>query len=402
MFTDQVSMDLLLNGQAEGEIGEMMGGQRFDPGLLRPYFAERGKYAGKKCVTINTGKSEPRKKDGDFIRNADGTTQMFPIMKQVLVQDLVSNGINSPVLNATALRKDEWLQLDRVVLRSARQRLRAWDDLRRANSFGGFNAMSKMVLEHETMSDPGEALVDMDGLSESRSDSPRFQLEGLPLPITHSGFWFSQRKLSVSRNTGTPLDTTMGESAGRRVAETIEKTTIGVQTGVTYGVAADYGRAPTVFGYTNFPDRSTKTDMTAPDGTNGPTVLTDWLALRDGLYDDRFYGPYMVYTSTDYDQYLDNLFSTTEPSAGTLRSRLMQIDGIQGIRRLDFLTDTFTVVMVQMTSDVARAINGMPITTVQWESKGGMQLNFKVMAIQVPQLRADYNSRSGIAHGTTS
>ena len=194
----------------------------------------------------------------------------------------------------------------------------------------------------------------------------------------------------------------MGEASGRRVAETIEKTTIGIQTGVTYGTAADYGRAPTVFGYTNFPDRSTKTDMTAPTGANGPTILTDWLALRDGLYDDNFYGPYMAYTSADYDEFLDNLFSTTEPSAGTLRSRLLEIDGIQGIRRLDYLTDTFTVILVQMTSDVARAIDGMPITTVQWESQGGMRLNFKVMAIQVPQLRADYSSQSGIAHGTTS
>jgi len=58
--------------------------------------------------------------------------------------------------------------------------------------------------------------------------------------------------------------------------------------------------------------------------------------------------------------------------------------------------------MVQMTSDVARAINGMPITTVQWESAGGMRLNFKVMAIQVPQIRSDYDGNSGICHATTS
>ena len=110
----------------------------------------------------------------------------------------------------------------------------------------------------------------------------------------------------------------------------------------------------------------------------------------------------MAYVSSDYDEFLDNLFSTAEPSAGTLRSRLQQVDGISGIRRLDYLTDTFTVLLVQMTSDVARAVNGLPLTTVQWESKGGMQLNFKVMAIQVPQLRADYNSNTGIAHGTTA
>ena len=60
------------------------------------------------------------------------------------------------------------------------------------------------------------------------------------------------------------------------------------------------------------------------------------------------------------------------------------------------------MIMVQMTPDVARAVNGMDITTVQWESVGGMRLNFKVMAIQVPQLRADYDGRCGIVHATTA
>jgi hypothetical protein len=72
------------------------------------------------------------------------------------------------------------------------------------------------------------------------------------------------------------------------------------------------------------------------------------------------------------------------------------------VRRLDFLTSTYTMIMVQMTPDVARAINGMDLTTVQWEEKGGMQLQFKVMCIQVPQLRYDYNGNSGIMHGTTA
>ena len=367
MFVD-ASVDFLTNGQGGGALGDVLRDTRFDPGMLRPYIDRKGN----KCVTLNTGRTEIRKgDDGKIVMNADGTAQEFPVYAKRLVSDLIADGVNSPVFNATSLRKDEWLQLDNVVLRAARQRLRAWAD-------------------------------DMDGLASGRTDNPLFQLEGLPLPITHSDFWFSSRRLAVSRNSGTPLDSSMGEASGRRVAETIEQTTIGTVTGATYGVAADYGRAPTVFGYTNFPDRNTKTNCTAPDGTNGSTVLGDWLALRDLLYDAKHYGPYMVYTSTDWDQYLDNLFSTTEPSAGTLRSRLLQIDGISGIRRLDFLTSTFTVLFVQMTPDVARAVNGMDITTVQWESVGGMRINFKVMAINVPQLRADYSGNCGIAHGTTS
>jgi hypothetical protein len=89
----------------------------------------------------------------------------------------------------------------------------------------------------------------------------------------------------------------------------------------------------------------------------------------------------------------------------TLRERLMKVGDITDVRRLDFLpasTNPFTMVMVQMTPDVAQAINGMDITTVQWESVGGMRLNFKVMAIQVARLRSDFNGRCGICEGTTS
>ena len=62
----------------------------------------------------------------------------------------------------------------------------------------------------------------------------------------------------------------------------------------------------------------------------------------------------------------------------------------------------FTMLFVQMTPDVARAVNGMDITTVQWEDHGGFRQNFKVMAMLVPQIRADFNGNTGIVHATTS
>ena len=384
-------VDYILGNQAHGLVAEQLASCRFDPGLLRPYLDERGR----KCVTVNTGRSKYNPKSERY----------EPVYEKHLVSEMIANGIPIPVANATSLRKDEWLQLDKLVIKAARQRLKAWADLSAANTFGGFNAMSKLVLEHETMSDPGEAIVDMDGLSEGRNDAPKFQLEGLPLPITHSDFWFSSRRLAVSRNSGTPLDMTMGEAAGRRVAEMIEKTTIGVVTGVTYGVAASYGQTPSVYGYISHPQINTKADCTAPTGTNGTTILSEWLTMRDSLYTDNFYGPYMVYVDSAYDRYLDDEFKTN--SDKSLRQRLLEIDGVAGIRRLDYFTPTATtytssLVWVQMTADVARAINGMDITTVQWESVGGMRLNFKVMAIQVPQLRADFNGNMGVLYGHTA
>lgn len=426
MFTD-----FILNGQGHGEVGSVLnatahGDVRFDPGMLRPFIDDDGH----RVVTVNTGR-----------RVFSQETKRYEAEREdVRIADLMANGIYSPVFNATALRKEEWIELDRVVLRAARYRMRAWADLAAANSFGGFNGMSKMLLEHETMSDPGEAIVDMDALGEGRNDAPKFQLEGLPLPITHSDFWVSARKLAISRNSGTPVDTTMGEAAGRRVAEAIEKTTIGNQVGLTYGGSSTYvggyGRASSVYGYTNFTPRLTKTNLTVPLGTNPEATVADVLAMRQSLYNNKFFGPFMVYHSNDWDTFLDNDYARLGGSNAnmTLRDRLRKIEGIQDVRRLDFLfastvtTDTnsasykgpgqenltgggggsatgawpFTLLMVQMTPDVARAVNGMDITTVQWETKGGMQLNFKVMCIQVPQLRADIYGNCGILHATTA
>ena len=399
-------VDFVLDGRGHGKAGQILEGVRYDPGLLRPYFDGKGR----RCVTVNTGR----------LRDNPDTGKPEPVYEKVMIGDLLNKGIYSPVFNATSLRKEEWIELDRVVVRAARERLRAWSDLASASSFGGFNAMSRMTLEYEVMSDPGEAQVDMSGLTRGRNDMPLFKLRSTPLPITHMDFSFDSRRLAVSRNGGTPLDTTLAEAAGRRVAEMIEKTVIGVSggfsgfayggqtTGVTAHDTSGSLGASTVYGYTTFPHRSTKTDMTVPLGTNPDSTVADVLTMRNTLYGNKFYGPYMLYHSTDWDRFLDDDYVKGTAASGlaspgtTLRDRLRKIEGVQDVRRLDFFTSTFSMVMVEMTSQVARAINGMDITTVQWESEGGMQLNFKVMAIQVPQLRSDYNNATGILHGSTA
>ncbi len=66
-------------------------------------------------------------------------------------------------------------------------------------------------------------------------------------------------------------------------------------------------------------------------------------------------------------------------------------------------TGIFDFIMVQMTSDVVRMVIGLDITTLQWETLGGLKVNFKVMAILVPQLRSTVvniaNHLTGIVHG---
>lgn len=388
----------VFNGVASGPVAEGMDfgnrGVQFDAGFLRPYINNKGQ----RVVKINTGKMVYNNKVNEY----------FPERRPVLVSSLMERGIYSPVFNATTLRIREWIDLDTKLQLAMRQRLRAWADLAAANSYGGINGMAKMTHEYEAQSDPGEAVVDMDGLTDGRTATPLYKLRGLPLPITHSDFWYSERRLAVSRNSNSPLDTTMAEAAGRRVAELIEQTLIGSVTGITFGTeSAGYGthdNTSAVYGYTNHPQRLTKTNMTAPTGSNPEVSVANVLTMRNTMYDNKFYGPYMIYHSTDWDQYLDNDYARLggNNASMTLRDRLRKIEGVMDVRRLDFLTSTFTMLMIQMTSDVAQAINGMEPTTVQWESSGGLRRNFKVMAIQVPLIRYDYNGVAAVMHGTTA
>lgn len=383
-------------------VNEMDAG-REDVGLDRPYFDKNGH----KCVTLPTGEIVQRKNAmGETICNEAGQPLDFQVKKSFRQSELRNRGIDREIWNATALRKDEWLSLDQRVIKVFRERLRAWSDLVSAN-VRNIDGMAQMNVEHETVSDSGSAQVDMYGLAQGQDDSPLFQLESTPLPITSSTFFIAERILKQSRKTSTPMDMLKGENAARKVAESIEQTLINGTDGITYGNAAAYGRTPTVWGYTNFPDRVQKTDMTAPTGSNGVTIFQDWLDLVEAMRvetdgtKNNFHGPFMAYVSSNYSRYLNDFLDSSDTAAGLLKTKLMEIDQIMDIRPLDYLTTDNTVVLVQMTSDVARAINGMSLNTVQWNPEPG-RFNFRVRGIQVPELFADYNGRCGIGVGTTS
>lgn len=379
----------------EGEFGSQVviprTGSRFDAGIHKPYFDPK---TGRAMVTVNTGRYKYNKKTG----------MEEPIKEEVFIRDLMDEGIWSPTFNAVSLEKLQWIKLDSLILAATRQRLRAWADLMAASPYGGFNGMQKTILEHQTTNDPGEAIVDMDGLSEGRSDERKFQLEGVPLPITHSSFRYNRRELEISRSSGIPLNVRDAEAAGRRVAEKLENTLIGITAGMDYGDSTDYSAAlgSKVYGYTNYPNRATAT-ITAPTGSNPEATVDDVLEMRDALYDNGFFGPFMLYHAKNWDRYMDNDYARLGGANAnmTLRDRLRRIEGISDVRRLDFLTTDNTLLLIEMTSNVAQAVNGMDLTTIQWETHGGMQIHFKVMCIQVPRIFSDINGNCGICHGTT-
>lgn len=357
-------MDYIFNGQAVGSVASTLIEHGGDPHALRPFIGNDGRH---------------------YISVWNEAKKKYVAM---------------PLTNATAtLRKDDWKLLDDVIVKVGRQRLKAVADLRSAGlTFSIPNGMGRTILETETQSDINGASVSMDGIRDNANDRPVFELTGLPLPIIHKDFSYTARQILTSRNGGSPLDTTTAELAARKVAEEAEKLLLGVST-----VADQYAYGGgTIYGYTDFPSRLTRT-ITAPtaSGWTGGTFLQDVLAMMTQARAAFHYGPYVLYVSSAWDQYLDDDFKTN--SDKTIRNRVKEVNDLTDIRTLDFLpTATFDLVLVQMTSDVVREVIGMDMTTVQWETQGGMLINFKVMAILVPQLRADQNSNTGIVHGTSS
>lgn len=352
--------DFFLNGRAFGGVAGKLMQADFNPGVLRPYFNSKGV----PCIDIF----------------ANGKLQSIPMQ------------------NAdTTLRYDEWKMIDDAVIRAARPRLKAVADLRAGGlTYNLTNGLSKTVLSTERMSDPGSAVVSMDGLREGPNDRPVFDIVNLPLPIIHSDFSISARQLSVSRNGNTPFDTTMSEACGRRVAEEAEKMLLGNST-----IADQYAYGGgTIYGYTDFPSRLTYTPTIPTDSAwDGDTFITDLLAMRQSLYNNYHWGPYRVYVSPSWDRYIDDDYKAN--SDKTIRNRALEINSIDAIQTLDYLGD-YQILMVEMTSMNVREVIGMDITTVQWETRGGMEINFKIMAILVPQLRADKNGRCGILHATAA
>lgn len=351
-------MDFILNGAATGPVASKLVASNMDVGVLRPYIDTDGKA----CITTNAG-GEPKVQ---VVSNAEAT-----------------------------LRKNEWQELDTAVRMTAKKRLRGFDDLRSAGllyNVGG--GMAKTVLESQRMSDMTPAKTSMDALQQGESDRVEFDLVGIPLPVTFKEFVIPARQVLASRNSGSPLDTLQAEEATRKVADAIEDRTFGNDTAYQYG-------GYTAYGYRTFPSRLTAS-LTLPTdvGWTPSLLVTEILAMRQQLINNKHYGPYALYFSSEWAKYLDEDYSEAKGD-NTLRQRIAAINNISSVRDADYLSNN-EVIMVEQNTDTVRAVIGLDFTTVQWESRGGLALHFLIMAIMMVQLRSDMFGNTGICHGTAS
>ncbi len=307
--------------------------------------------------------------------------------------------VPAPANYAATLRYDEWKHFDEVLQMVNRERLTGIGDLVSMGlTYNLANPMGTSVLQYEEITDGMETTISMDGIQRSKNDRPEYTTKYLPIPIISGDFEVSERELSASRNMGNPLDTTKIEQLTRRIHERLDNMLF---TNTTYAKGGGV-----IYSYVNHPDRNQQTLTLAWDNTSKTPaqILADVKAMKQKLVNDKFFGPYVLYIPSAWEIVLDGDYvnsvagTQTNGTSDTIRERIMKLANIKGIKIADNLPAD-NAVMVNMTKDVVRLVNGFAPQTVQWKAEGGMVTNFKVMTIQVPQIRStNGGEQCGVCH----
>lgn len=290
------------------------------------------------------------------------------------------------------LRRDEWKQLDQAILAAAHIRLGGIQDLLDANlTYNLTNPMGTTVLEHHTINESMEAEVSMDPSVRSRKDRPNYETVYTPIPIIHADFSISSRALEASRKLGNPLDVDMVQEATRVVMEKREEMLFGSSTSISFGGGS-------VWTYLTHQQRNQYTLTGAWTGLTGAQILADVQGMIGAAIADRHYGPFNLYIPTAYQTALGNDYSTGYPKS--VRERLLELEGVAKMKTIDTLPAN-NVVLVEMLPTTVRLINGMGIQVVQWQVGSSLSpTEYKILCIQVPQIRADQAGHCGVVHGT--
>jgi len=366
------NVDLLgRNGQGQGEVANyLLSNNRMDAGTLRPFVGADG--LGYISVFQGGDAADPEN------------------YKAIQIQT-----------NAT-LRRDEWKRLDDVVVGIAESRLGGIQDLvDNGLTYNLGNAMGTTVLETHDVGDALEADLTMDGVTRAQADRPEWKHNYLPIPIIHADYEINTRALAASRNMGNAIDTTLAERAARKINLKLEQMLF-TDTSYSWGETDSYSRN-SIYSYVNFPDRNQVTLATNWDASakTGKAIVDEVLSLKQSSINNYHYGPmWMLYVPTAYETILDEDYVGANPDTrtdSTIRERILKIAGIKGVKVVDTLTAN-NVLLVEMNSQTVRLIRGMGIQNVEWQTEGKFINKYKVMTIQVPQIRSDQNGKCGIVH----
>jgi len=289
------------------------------------------------------------------------------------------------------LRRDEWLELDQVVVETVKVGLVGIQDLIDNGLVKRLGGLGTLLSGYETVSEMTAADVSMDGDVAGEEDNVEYGENFVPVPIIHKDFRISQRKLEASRRMGESLDVTQARAASRVVREQMESMLFN-------GHAKQLAGYP-IYGYTTAPNRITGTAI-GDFGTamNGYKTMVKALGALGAF---GFNGPFGVYVAqTQYNE----LFN--QSSTSYIKNEYQLI--IEGLPQIKYVKPSYSsfgltagsLVFTQLDAETVDLAIAEDVTPVQWDERGGAVTKFRVMTALVPRIKSDFNTRCGVLHYT--
>lgn len=323
---------------------------------------------------------------GEFLRSGGSPARL-----------LANSGLDTGVLRTNdLLRKEEWQKLDETLVGVARQRLIGISDLVSRGLSFNLGGLGVVLSQYEQLGDMSDANVDFAGVTDGEKDSVTYTLVSIPIPIFHKDFSINVRRLEASRQGfGQAIDQTQIETAAQKVTEMCEEVLFnGMGSGANGGslqIGAGNTNQAQLYGYLSQPNINSQSGSDWGTVTAPTTDLINTIGVLEG---DRYFGPYVVYVPTT--QFNQLRAFHTDGSGDQVFDRIGRIQGIENVRPGDRLPDG-TALMVSMRRDVIDLAIGQDLTVVEWEAKGGLMLNFKVMTALAPRVKFDATGGSGIS-----
>ena len=291
------------------------------------------------------------------------------------------------------LRKDEWEQLDALVIEALKYNLVAVDDLRSRGltQAVGFGTLTSQWNVASRMS---AANVSMTGQGADERDRIEFDLAGVPIPVVSKGFSIGARQLAAARQGGGSLDLTHVLEAVRSVAETCENF-------VFNGHAMAFG-GNTIYGYLNQPNRLTDTATNFGGGDWGTigNIITTVAGMISAANAKNFRGPFVLYVSQD--QYNEAALEYYDD--GSAQTPIQRILGIPSIDKVEImppeLVPSGNLALVQMTRNVIDWAEASGIQAMEWTSPDMMSTTYRIIAIGANRLKTSDNGTCGVVHAT--
>jgi hypothetical protein len=304
--------------------------------------------------------------------------------------------------SAALLPEEYWKYMDETVTAVGHEELVGIQDLKDAPGVVKvIDGMTADVYTERRASGVNNAIVRTTPDNRGEVQKQDYDTHGVPLPVTFQEYEMDVKKARMAARGGLPIETNLLEECVVSVAQTLEQTLFN-GTDFEGNILKWHGYQ--LYGYTNFPDRNQYTIPVSWATANPKAIVDDVILMMKASRQAKHYGGWTLYIPWQYQERLDEDYLTgvgnDYPISGSIENRLMQLKGLEAIKVSDFLADD-NIILAELKPRSIRLIEGLPIRVIAWDGDNAPYWRhlFKVIAMTVPFLKADYNGNSGIVHG---